>query len=110
MFDAYLCERAGCTGGTFTPFGPDRDYGQYVEGRPRADGVRTFLKSRNIELPEGKPDDGPDAEPSMASVTARTRCCCVRSNATASPPTKVHAAICKQYPTPPAAHRGVVEC
>ena len=62
MFDAYLRERAERTGGTFTPFDPSRDYGQYVDGRPRADGVRTFLKSRGIELPEGRPDDGPGAE------------------------------------------------
>jgi beta-phosphoglucomutase family hydrolase len=36
------------------------DYEPYVDGRSRLDGVRTFLKSRNVELPEGDPDDGPD--------------------------------------------------
>jgi beta-phosphoglucomutase family hydrolase len=62
MFDSFLQARAQRTGEPFVPFDSDNDYGQYVDGRPRADGVRTFLKSRGIELPEGKPDDGPDAE------------------------------------------------
>ncbi|MEU4980093.1 beta-phosphoglucomutase family hydrolase [Streptomyces sp. NPDC021969] len=56
-FDALLRERAGAG---FRPF-TDSDYDQYVDGRPRADGVRSFLASRGIELPEGAPDDPPDA-------------------------------------------------
>jgi beta-phosphoglucomutase family hydrolase len=56
-FDAFLRERDGAD---FRPF-TDSDYGEYVDGRPRADGVRTFLASRGIELPEGSPDDPPDA-------------------------------------------------
>jgi beta-phosphoglucomutase family hydrolase len=40
----------------------DDDYADQVDGKPRADGVRDFLKSRGIELPEGSPDDAPDAE------------------------------------------------
>jgi beta-phosphoglucomutase family hydrolase len=43
------------------PFTPG-DYEEYVDGKPRLDGVRDFLKSRGIELPEGGPDDPPDAE------------------------------------------------
>ena len=39
----------------------DRDYGDHVDGKPRADGVRDFLHSRGIDLPDGKPDDKPDA-------------------------------------------------
>jgi beta-phosphoglucomutase family hydrolase len=62
MFDDFLRERANRTGDPFVPFDPDDDYGQYVDGRPRADGVRTFLRSRSIELPEGEPDDPPSAE------------------------------------------------
>ncbi|GHD25671.1 beta-phosphoglucomutase family hydrolase [Streptomyces galbus] len=58
MFDAFLRARDG---DSFRPFSDD-DYGQYVDGRPRADGVRSFLASRGIELPEGTPDDPPDAE------------------------------------------------
>ncbi|MET9188777.1 beta-phosphoglucomutase family hydrolase [Streptomyces tendae] len=57
-FDAFLRERDG-TG--FRPF-TDSDYDQYVDGRPRADGVRSFLASRGVELPEGSPDDPPDAQ------------------------------------------------
>ncbi|CAM5506527.1 Beta-phosphoglucomutase family hydrolase OS=Streptomyces tendae OX=1932 GN=GUR47_04815 PE=4 SV=1 [Streptomyces tendae] len=56
-FDAFLRERDGAD---FRPF-TDSDYDQYVDGRPRADGVRSFLASRGIELPEGSPDDPADA-------------------------------------------------
>ncbi|MGY1772631.1 HAD family hydrolase [Blastococcus sp. SYSU D00813] len=38
-----------------------QDYNRYVDGKPRADGVRDFLASRRITLPEGTPDDGPEA-------------------------------------------------
>lgn len=58
MFDDYLRNREG---EGFRPFS-DGDYDQYVDGRPRADGVRTFLASRGIELPEGSPGDPPGAE------------------------------------------------
>jgi HAD superfamily hydrolase (TIGR01509 family) len=46
----------------FVPFDSGADYNRYVDGRPRADGVRTFLASRGITLPEGTPDDGPDQQ------------------------------------------------
>jgi beta-phosphoglucomutase family hydrolase len=62
MFDGFLCERAERAGEEFVPFDPDRDYAQYVDGKPRLDGVRSFLASRGIELPEGGPDDPPSAE------------------------------------------------
>src|SRR5207302_7508651 len=39
-----------------------RDYDEYVDGKPRYDGVRSFLQSRGIGLPQGTPDDPPDAE------------------------------------------------
>jgi beta-phosphoglucomutase family hydrolase len=58
MFDAYLRQRDG---DGYTPFDLRDDYDRYVDGRPRADGVRTFLRSRGIELPEGDPDDPPTA-------------------------------------------------
>jgi len=61
-FDTFLKARAEGTGERYVPFDPANDYAQYVDGLPRADGVRTFLRSRGIELPEGKPDDAPDAE------------------------------------------------
>jgi beta-phosphoglucomutase family hydrolase len=62
MFDAYLPERAQRTSEQFVPFDPVADYDQYVDGRPRYDGVRSFLASRGIELPEGDPSDPPSAE------------------------------------------------
>jgi beta-phosphoglucomutase family hydrolase len=40
----------------------DKDYGDQVDGKPRADGVRDFLHSRGIDLPEGSSDDAPDAD------------------------------------------------
>jgi beta-phosphoglucomutase family hydrolase len=61
-FDAFLRQRAAQTGTPFRPFDPGADYNRYVDGRPRADGVRTFLASRGIELPEGSPDDPPSAD------------------------------------------------
>jgi beta-phosphoglucomutase family hydrolase len=61
MFDDFLRERAQQTGGPFVPFDPVTDYDEYVDGKPRADGTRSFLASRGIELPEGQPDDPPDA-------------------------------------------------
>ncbi|EWC63926.1 Beta-phosphoglucomutase [Actinokineospora spheciospongiae] len=57
-FDAFLATRADGDRSPFTP----RDYAAHVDGRPRADGVRTFLESRGIHLDEGTPDDPPDAD------------------------------------------------
>jgi len=62
MFDGYLRERARRTGEAFVPFDPVRDYDEYVDGKPRYDGVRSFLAARSIELPEGASDDPPGAE------------------------------------------------
>ncbi|MDX6642189.1 MAG: hypothetical protein QOD76_151, partial [Solirubrobacteraceae bacterium] len=62
MFDAYLRERAARTGEPFRPFDAKADYDEYVDGKPRDDGVRSFLASRGIELPEGDPGDPPDRE------------------------------------------------
>ncbi|MFJ6665091.1 beta-phosphoglucomutase family hydrolase [Streptomyces sp. NPDC091383] len=62
MFDAWLRERAQREGTEFVPFDAVRDYDEYVDGRPREDGVRTFLAARRVRLPEGSPEDPPDAE------------------------------------------------
>jgi beta-phosphoglucomutase family hydrolase len=62
MFDAFLRDRAEATGEPFVPFDPAEDYGLYVDGKPRADGVRSFLASREITLPEGDPHDLPGLE------------------------------------------------
>ncbi len=62
MFDGFLRERAKHDGTDFAPFDSTHDYDEYVDGKQRADGVRSFLASRGIELPEGTPDDPPEAE------------------------------------------------
>lgn len=56
-FDAFLREH-----GDDTPFDLARDYELYVDGKPREDGVRDFLASRDVHLPEGTPDDPPTAD------------------------------------------------
>jgi len=60
-FDAFLLEETARTGATYAPFDAERDYEQYVDGEPREDGVRNFLAARGIKLPEGTPNDPPDA-------------------------------------------------
>jgi beta-phosphoglucomutase family hydrolase len=62
MFDAYLEERAARSGERFEPFDPVADYDEYVDGKPRYEGVASFLSSRGIDLPRGQPSDPPDAE------------------------------------------------
>jgi beta-phosphoglucomutase family hydrolase len=62
MFDEYLQRRAAQKGEEFRPFDIATDYRLYVDGKPRYDGVRDFLSSRNMRLPEGNPDDPPSAE------------------------------------------------
>jgi beta-phosphoglucomutase family hydrolase len=62
MFDGYLSERAARVGVEFVPFDPVADYAEYVDGKPRYDGVRSFLASRGIELPEGDPGDPPGSQ------------------------------------------------
>jgi beta-phosphoglucomutase family hydrolase len=54
MFDEYLRERAARTGEPFVPFDSLADYNEYVDGKPRYDGVRSFLSSRGSELPESE--------------------------------------------------------
>jgi beta-phosphoglucomutase family hydrolase len=62
MFDEFLTDRAARTDVPFVPFDPVKDYLTYVDGKARADGTRAFLASRGIVLPEGSPDDPPEAE------------------------------------------------
>ena len=58
LFDEYLALRAAARGEPFRRFEP-RDYARFVDGRPRYDGVRAFLASRGITVPDGAPDDPP---------------------------------------------------
>ena len=62
MFDDFLRARAEQHGQEFVPFDEVRDYEQYVDGKPRYDGVASFLDSRGIQLEEGTPQDPPGAE------------------------------------------------
>lgn len=57
-FDTFLAEHQG---GDAQPFDIATDYAKYVDGKKREDGVRDFLASRGIELPEGGPEDSADA-------------------------------------------------
>jgi beta-phosphoglucomutase family hydrolase len=59
MFDQYLRRRAAAANAEYVPFDPVADYNQYVDGRPRYEGVRSFLASRSIVLPQGAPSDPP---------------------------------------------------
>jgi beta-phosphoglucomutase family hydrolase len=61
MFDEYLRQRAERTGEAFVAF-EQHDYDRYVDGKPRYEGVQSFLESRGIDLPRGEPTDRPDAE------------------------------------------------
>ena len=58
MFDAFLGSWTGA--GDTSPWS-EQDYYDQVDGKPRYDGVRDFLASRDITLPEGEPSDSPDA-------------------------------------------------
>jgi len=62
MFDQYLQQRATLKSEVFLPFDIVTDYRLYVDGKPRFDGVRDFLSSRGIRLPEGTVDDSPQQE------------------------------------------------
>lgn len=55
LFDGYLRTRAAQRREVFCPFDSEADYRCYVDGKPRYDGVRSFLRSRGIELPDGDP-------------------------------------------------------
>jgi beta-phosphoglucomutase family hydrolase len=56
-FDAFLRKLASEDGEPFLPFDPVADYDEYVDGKPRYDGVRSFLSARGIDLPEGEESD-----------------------------------------------------
>ena len=62
LFDEFLRRRAAARGEPLRPFDVESDYRAYVDGKPRYEGVRSFLASRAIELPEGGGDDAPDAD------------------------------------------------
>lgn len=62
MFDEFLRQRADKGGEEFREFDAVADYDEYVDGKPRYEGVRSFLAARHIDLPQGSPDDPPSAD------------------------------------------------
>lgn len=70
VFDELLERRAKATGDAFRPFDLDADYRRYVDGKPRRDGVRDFLRSRGIRLPE-EVSEAADGADSVSSVAQR---------------------------------------
>jgi alpha,alpha-trehalase len=62
LFDEYLRSRATRLGESFQPFNATADYHRYVDGKPRYNGVSSFLNSRGIRIPFGKPGDSPQEE------------------------------------------------
>jgi len=62
LFDEYLAHRCRDTGEPFQPFDIETDYRTYLDGKPRYDGVQSFLESRGIELPWGDEWDSPNRE------------------------------------------------
>lgn len=59
MFDIWLKQYASKSGKAFQPFDIHRDYLRYLDGKPRYEGVQSFLESRGLQLPWGYPDDPP---------------------------------------------------
>jgi beta-phosphoglucomutase family hydrolase len=62
MFDGYLRERAAHSGEEFVAFDPVGDYDEYVDGKPRYEGVSSFLEARGIDLPQGEESDAADVK------------------------------------------------
>lgn len=62
MFDEFLLQWSEKTGTSFTEFSHNTDYLPYVDGKPRYQGVASFLESRGISIPWGSPEDAPRAE------------------------------------------------
>ncbi|MBN1279672.1 MAG: beta-phosphoglucomutase family hydrolase, partial [Chlorobiaceae bacterium] len=62
MFNSFLKSYAEANNEPYVPFDPIHDYHRYVDGKPRMEGVRSFLASRDIELPNGELDDIPEKE------------------------------------------------
>jgi len=62
LIDDFLQDRARQAGQAFEPFDRERDYRRYVDGKPRYQGLASFLESRSIDLPWGDPDDTPEQE------------------------------------------------
>ncbi len=73
MFDDFLRAWGKQNGGEQAPFDVVQDYSRYVDGLPREEGVRRFLASRGISLPQGQASDPPDAQTVFALATRKNR-------------------------------------
>src|SRR5690606_21735263 len=62
LFDEFLQRKATESNKEFIPFDAGTDYLQFVDGKPRHEGIESFLRSRGIALPFGSPKDGPEME------------------------------------------------
>jgi beta-phosphoglucomutase family hydrolase len=71
MFDEFLERWAAAHEHPFVPFRVDPDYLRYVDGKPRFEGVSSFLESRRIVLPDGDADDAPDEDTINGLATAK---------------------------------------
>ena len=69
-FDDFLTRHSKTTGTTFEPFDIHRDYTRHVDGLPRRDGIRAFLKSRGLSLAEGSAD-APATSDTIAGLASR---------------------------------------
>ena len=75
MFDDYLRGRSAATGEPFVEFDPVRDYDEYVDGKPRYDGVRSFSRRAESTCHRGRPRIPRAPRPWTGSATARTSSC-----------------------------------
>ena len=73
MFDDFLSRLGGATSWHLMPFDRVADYRAYVEGRSRLDGVHTFLRSRGLQVPEGRADDPSDADTAQGLARRKGR-------------------------------------
>ena len=80
-FNALSSERGGPNAAHFAPFDPRLDYYAHLHARPRLEGVRAFLTSRGISLPEGEPDDPPGCETVHSLANLKQRALLRRLNA-----------------------------
>lgn len=62
LFDEYSNRRVKSGRSGYAPFDPRSEYLKFIDGKPRQDGIRSFLETRGVRLPLGRPDDPPDAE------------------------------------------------
>src|SRR3984957_6517116 len=62
MFDEFLQDWSKAHNEKFVPFDPVGDYDEYVDGKPRLEGIESFLESRGIKLPEGQESDKPGTQ------------------------------------------------